>query len=367
MEDKLKKNIYILISYIALLVLIIIYFTSIAQGFGRVLILFKTFFIGVAIAFILNKPCMYIEKMLNRFLLIKRERFLSRGIAIATTFVLFFLIVILIISFVIPQLINSVQVLIGNIGVYTDNLQGLLNRGTNFLRIDKIDLSNISGLILGYVNKLGSGLAGMMSQIISITAGIVSFIANFLISIIFSIYLLAGKERLLYQFKRVLYTYMPKKVYDKGSYIYYVVIDTFNRYVLGQLTEALILGVLCTLGLLLFRFDYPLLIGVIIGLSGLVPVIGSYIGGFIAFVLLLMVSPTKALWFLLFLVILQQFEGNIIYPRVVGKSLGLPGIWILLSVTIGGGLAGPIGILLGIPIATVLYILLKNDVKNRKV
>lgn len=367
MDDRVKKNIFLVITYSALLILLIINFTPIAQSFGKVLLFFKSFFIGIAIAFILNKPCMYIEKMLNRFLLIKRERFLSRGLAIAATFLLFFLIVIILISFVIPQLINSMQVLIGNIGVYTENLQGLLNRGTNFLRIEKIDLSNISVLILGYVNKLGSGLSGMMSQVISITAGILSFIANFLISIIFSIYLLAGKEKLLYQFKRVLYTYLPKKVYDKGAYVYYVVIDTFNRYVLGQLTEALILGVLCTLGMLLFQFDYPLLIGVIIGVSGLVPVIGSYIGGFIAFILLLMVNPTKALWFILFLVILQQFEGNVIYPRVVGNSLGLPGIWILLSVTIGGGLAGPLGILLGIPIATVLYILLKNDVNSRKV
>lgn len=365
MDDKIKKNLFLGITYLGLLALVIIYFTPIMQGIGKVLVLFKTFFIGLSIAFILNKPCMSIERLLNKWVFKNRRNSFSRGISITITYILFILIVTMLISFVIPQLIISVQVLLNNIGSYSHNLQMFITTITDFLGVDKVKISTITAIIPQYVSELGSSITVMLSQVVSITTSILSFVSNLLISIVFSIYFLSGKESLLRQSKKFFRTYLPEKIFRKASYVYYIVIDTFNKYVIGQLIEAVIIGALCAVGMLIFRFEYPLLIGVLIGITALVPVVGAYIGGFISFILLLMINPTMAFWFILFLIVVQQFEGNVIYPRVVGSSLGLPSILILLSITIGGGLAGPMGILLGIPIATVLYILLKNDIKNR--
>lgn len=141
--------------------------------------------------------------------------------------------------------------------------------------------------------------------------------------------------------------------------------DTFTRYVSGQLTEACILGVLCFLGMCLFQFDYAPLISVIIGVSALIPVAGAYIGAAVAVLLLVMIEPMQAVWFLIFLVVLQQLEGNIIYPRVVGTSLGLPGIWVLAAVTVGSSLLGFVGLVISVPVTAVLYTLLKGDLARR--
>jgi predicted PurR-regulated permease PerM len=366
MDDRMKRNIFSAITYSALLVLIVINFNPITQGLGKLIAVFNTFFVGIAIAFILNKPCMYIEKVLNKKLLKRRSSSpFSRGTAVIATYLMFFLILILIVSIVIPQLTNSVQLLLNNIGAYTNNLQILVNNATDFLHLEKIDLSSIGDLIFGYIKKFGSSVTSVLLQIISITTGIFSFFVNLLISFIFSIYILFGKEKLLGQCRQVFSTYLPQNIYRKCYYLYDVVVDTFNKYVIGQLLGALLIGVICTIGMLIFRFDYPLLIGVLVGITAIVPVVGAYIGGFIAFILLLMISPIKAFWFVIFLLILLQFVGSVVYPKVVGSSLGLPSIWILLSITVGANLAGPMGILFGLPIATVIYILIRNDIRNR--
>ncbi len=353
----------LLITYTAILVLFIINFRSVMQSLGAFIYIFNPLFIGIAIAFILNRPCMYIDRLLRRRKVLKRKPSLARGLAVTITYILLFLIIALLISIVIPQLIESIGVFVNNAGTYLDNSQDLINKVARFTGIHNIDLSS-SG-ISKYINQLAKSATALLGGIINITTGIISFIATLLISMIFSIYLLSSKETLLRQCKRVFVTYLPLHVYRKASYIYHVITDTFQKYIIGQLTDACILGVLCFIGMLIFRFEYPVLISVLIGVSALVPMLGAYIGGGIAFLLLLMVTPVKALWFILFLIVLQQFEGNIIYPRVVGSSLGLPGIWVLLAIIVGSGVAGTLGILLGVPVFTVLYILFKDDLNQR--
>jgi predicted PurR-regulated permease PerM len=366
MYGRRRKSIFLAITYSALLILLIINFNPITQFLWKFIAAFNSFFVGIAIAFILNKPCMHIEKILNKKLLKRSSSSsLSRGIATTVTYLMFFMILILIVIIVIPQLIQSVQILLNNIGVYTDNLQQMANKVTDFLNIERIDLSSMVASFFIYLKKLQSSLTGLLPQIISITTGILLFIGNLFISFIFSIYILFGKEKLLGQCKRILSTYLPKNIFDKCYYVYNVTVDTFNQYIIGQLIGALIIAVLCMIGMFTLQIDYPLLIGVLVGITALIPVIGPYIGGIIAFFLLLMVNPVKAFWFVIFLLILYQFAANVIYPKVVGDRLGLPSLLILLSITIGGSLAGIMGIVFGLPITTVLYILIRDDLKNR--
>lgn len=347
-----------------LLLLIILNIKPILQGIGSFISLFKAFFIGIAIAFILNRPCIKIEKLLAKTGLQKYQR-LKKCLAVALTYILLLVILFALIMFIIPELVESIEVLFSNINYYFANLQQLLNKAAEFLAAEEIDLSQLITKALDSVSQLEKGLSGGLSHIVTITTGVFTFFLNTILALIFSIYLLVGKEKILGQVDKVLNTYLPPKIYLRIIYVYRVVVDVFNQYLVGQLTEALVLGLLIFIGMMIFRFDYPLLISVIIGVTALVPYIGAYIGGLIAFLLILMISPLKAVMFLIFLVVMQQFEGGVIYPRVVGSRLGVPGVWVFLAATVGAGMGGPLGILLGVPIATVIYTLLKNDVENK--
>ena len=181
-------------------------------------------------------------------------------------------------------------------------------------------------------------------------------------ALIFSIYLLLGKEKLGRQLQKIMERYLRDGWNKKIRYVVGVVNDCFHRYIVGQCTEAVILGVLCMLGMLLIRLPYATMIGALIGFTALIPVAGAYIGAIVGAFMILTVSPVKALIFLVFIVILQQLEGNLIYPKVVGSSLGLPALWVLAAVTVGGGVLGVPGMLLGVPLSAAVYRLIRNDV-----
>lgn len=357
----------LILAYAAVLILVVLNFNSIMRSLWGFVSLFKSFFIGIAIAFVLNTPCMLIEGLLIKKVLKGRYYRWVKGLAIIISYLLLMLIIFILTMFIIPQLIESVQLFFKNAGSYLNNLQNMVNQGTSLFKLESINLPDLSGQIFESAKKISENIYGLASQIIIITTGVFSFFVTLIISLIFSIYLLGSKERILGNLNKVAYTYLPRSTYRSLRYIYKETIDVFNKFVYGQLAEAVILGVLCFLGMLVFGFEYPLMISTIIGITALLPYVGAYIGGFVSFVILLMVSPLKAVWFIVFLIVLQQFEGNIIYPRVVGGSLGIPGIWVLLAAIVGGGLAGPLGILLGVPIVTVLYTLLKNDVHKREI
>ncbi len=362
---KTNQNLMLVIAYAAVLILVVLNFSHIIHGMIWFVSLFKPLLVGIAIAFILHKPCMFIEGYMRKTVLKNSNPGLKRGLAVLMTYILALLLLIVIILFIVPQLIDSIRLFISNIGTYLDNMQGLINQVANIIEVANFDLSSLIKPVIESAQQVTSNFTGLLSGIIGITAGVVGFLANLFIALIFSIYLLAGKERILGNCRAVCRTYLSPKVYQSVVYVYEVTTDTFNKYVYGQLTEAVILGVLTFIGMLVFGFEYPLMISTLIGITALLPLVGAYIGGSIAFLVLLMISPVQALWFIVFLVILQQLEGNIIYPRVVGGSLGLPAIWVLLAAVVGAGLAGPLGILLGVPVATILYILLKNDVHRK--
>lgn len=360
-DSRTTRNIMLLIVFSALMVWVVINAGPIWQGLRTFASFFNSLIIGIVIAFILNRPCMFIDNHLGL-----RDKYpsLNRGLAIILTYLMVLLIMVTLIMFVVPQIIDSIQQYVQRMSSYAANSQGWLDRITSTLQLQNVDLSSLSHQLLASVQKFTENLSLVVTSIIGITAGVISYIFTLFIALIFSVYLLAGKETILNNSKKVCRIYLPPRIYSTLVYVYHVTVDVFNKFVYGQLSEAVILGVLCFIGMLVLRFEYPVMISTLVGVTALVPMIGAYIGGAIAVFVLVLVSPMQALWFVVFLVILQQFEGNIIYPRVVGSSLGLPGIWVLLATIIGSGLAGPLGILLGVPIATILYTLLKNDVRK---
>jgi predicted PurR-regulated permease PerM len=230
-------------------------------------------------------------------------------------------------------------------------------------QLSAIDWQSYASKLLQIVT---SGLGSAMGVVVTAVSSVFSAIVTAFISIIFSVYLLSGKETLLSQSKRLLRNYLPAKWESRILHWLSVLNDCFRRYIVGQCTEAVILGVLCIIGMLIFQFPYAVMIGTLIGFTALVPVAGAYIGAGVGAIMILTESPVKALLFLVFILVLQQLEGNLIYPKVVGKSIGLPAIWVLAAVTIGGALMGILGMLIGVPIAAAIYRLVREDLQLRE-
>lgn len=368
MDKKLFKHLILLITYAVVLVVVIVKIDTVAGWLSAILSAFQPLFIGFAVAFVLNRPCNFFARLYEGHLP-GRTRQAARPLAVVTAYVILLAILAVLISLVVPELINSLQTFVNNMGTYAANLQGLYDWVVQTLDLEALADLNLSAIINDTLNKVLSGVLDALTttvpHLISMTGVVVSAVVTGVLALVFSIYMLIGGPRLTAQCRRLAITYLPGRVADPLLSVTRLTADTFTRYVSGQLTEACILGVLCFLGMCLFQFDYAPLISVIIGVSALIPVAGAYIGAAVAVLLLVMIEPMQAVWFLIFLVVLQQLEGNIIYPRVVGTSLGLPGIWVLAAVTVGSSLLGFVGLVISVPVTAVLYTLLKGDLARR--
>lgn len=369
MDKKLFKSLILLITYSVVLVAVIVKIDTVLGWLDAGITAFEPIFIGFALAFILNRPCNFFARVYGeRFP--EKARKAARPAAVVTAYLIFIAAVAVVLTFVIPELTNSIRTFVGSLSLYLSNLQGLLD-----YVVDKFDLQmlqdlNLTSILSNAINKVLSGtldlLTNTLPQIISMTSVVVSAVVTGVLSLVFSIYMLSSGPKLLSQCRRVVVTYLPDRISAPLLSVTKLTADTFTRYISGQLIEALILGVLCFIGMCIFRFDYAPLISVIIGVSALIPIVGSYMGAIIAAILLVMIEPIQAVLFLIFLIVLQQIEGNLIYPRVVGSSLGLPGIWVLAAVTVGSALFGFMGLVAGVPITAVLYTLLRQDVSRRQ-
>ena len=365
MDKKLFRSLLLLITFTVGLVFVVFLFEDLWRTVRLILSNLTPLFAGLAIAFVLARPCAFFRRLLDRGLGKTPLAGLSLPLAVALSYVLLIGVVAAIFAFVIPQLTSSVGRFGANLGGYLAQVQVWINDITNWLHLEELDLSQVGQTLRDFVNRLFSALSTAVPQLLSLTSGLVSLVVTMVLALVFSVYMLSGKDTLLGQCRRVLRAYVPKKVYDVVLDVAALTATTFSRFVSGQITEACILGGLTFLGMLILRLDYALLIAVLIGVSALVPVVGAYVGAITSALLLVMVDPVDALIFLVFLVCLQQIEGNVIYPRVVGTSLGLPGIWVLTAVTVGGGLFDLAGVLLSVPVASILYALLKRDVRKR--
>jgi len=365
MDRKLFRSILIIITYAVLLAMALVRLDALGKGAVYLINLLKPLLLGFVIAFILDRPCHLFQQLYAQGLKKTRAARLARPLAVGTAYLALLLVLVALVSFVTPKLVESIQTFMSRLTLYTENLQSWLNQLLNYLKLDALDLSRLSNTLKDLLGQALSFLSDLGPHLLEFTSGLVSMVVTGVLALVFSIYMLSGKERLLSQCRRVLRAYVPEPVAAPLLDVVHLTAGTFAKFVSGQLVEACILGGLCALGMLFIQADYAPLIGVIIGFSALIPVAGAYAGATLSALLLVMVSPWKAITFLIFLVILQQVEGNVIYPRVVGASIGLPGIWVLAAVTIGGGLLGLPGVLFSVPVASVLYTLLKGDVRQR--
>ena len=364
MDKKTLKTYLWLITFTIGLVLIVVHFETILHGVGFFLHLLMPLFIGIMIAFVLNRPYEWLRKKYARCRKLTQKT--AKILAIITVYVAALGGVTLLICMLAPEIGQNLKLFAANADQYLLEAQNAINWVIETLHIQPVNFSNLMEALNQQLSTLSSAWDDMIVQIVDATANVASGIATGFISIVLSVYLLSGKDNLLTQVKRTLLAYLPARTHAALRELYQTVAQVFGDYVAGQCKEALILGLLCFVGMMGLQLDYAGLISAIIAVTALVPILGAYIGGAVGVILLLFVSPWKALLFLIFLVILQQVEGNLIYPRVVGRKIGLPGMWVLLGITVGGGLCGIWGMLLAVPITTVFYQLLKKDVARRE-
>ncbi len=358
------------VSICALITFFIIHYFDAGVAFLGVLLAAVTpVIIGFVVAYILNILMSFYERHYLPRLSGKKAVYKSRRPVCITAAILTLCGIIAFISrLVIPELVSCVKFLISEI---PPAIEYLLKSELITHHIPKEVIKTLSEINWQeYLQKLiswvTSGLGGTVNTIVSALTSVVSGIITAFISIIFAVYLLLDKEHLTTQCKRLMKNYMRPDHKKKFMYVLSVLNDCFRRFIVGQCVEAVVLGVLCALGMTLLRLPYAAMIGTLVGFTAIIPVAGAYIGAVIGAIMILTVSPLQSVIFLVFLVILQQVEGNLIYPKVVGNTLGLSAIWVLSAITIGGGICGIPGMLFGVPIAAALYRLLRDDVEKRE-
>ena len=354
---------------IFLLYICILYWQPIAGFVFSLLGAAVPLLLGGAVAFLLNILMEKFEKIYFPKSQKKAVLKTRRPICILLAVVALLAIVVLVGWLVIPEFTDAVILLF-------EKLPDAINSAIDWIDarhllpenvltyLDNVNWDSIFDEMIGVIKNYGGDA---LSFIISTVSSLFTWIVNIFVALIFAVYILLNKEKLLSQSNRIMNRFISEKWCHKIRYVLRVLNDCFRRYTVGQSVEALILGVLCCIFMLIFGFPYATMISACIAFTALIPVAGAYIGGAVGFVMIMTESPAKAFLFVLFLVILQQLEGNLIYPRVVGSSMGLPGIWVLAAVVVGGGVAGVLGMLLGVPLAAALYRMIRHDMRKHAV
>ncbi len=323
---------------------------------------------GCVVAFVMNILMMFYEGWYEKILKVKKEDKIKRIVCLILAFVTLGVIIYLIINQVLPELINCIASFINMVPAVVEWIVDIVGEEDiiqlfPFLKGD-IDMSTIGTQVEQLIKTVLNGFGGAVNSIMAVLTSMVSMVINLVIGLMFSVYVLIDKEKLAVRAKRLIKTYLPKPA-EKIFYTIQVLHDSFHKFVVGQVLEAVIIGVLCIIGMMLFGFPYPVMIGVFTGFTALIPIAGAWLGAGVGAVLMLATDPILAIEFLIFIVILQQLEGNFIYPRVVGSSIGLPSIWVLVAITIGGGVLGVGGMLLAVPLFAAGYRLIREDMERR--
>lgn len=356
----------------AVLYLFVRYWPLIANGTGIVIQAASPLFVGFIIAYAVNILMSFYEKYYFPNAKNKWLRKSRHVICLILAYISLLGIIGLIIGLIVPELINCVKLLLIKIPPVMERVTKFVMEGTelgdywdNAMSITQRGEINWKEIVNKAANWVAGGVGGAMGAVGNVISTTFSTTFHVIVSIIFSIYLLAGKRKILSQVNRVARAYLNEKTYDCVTYVVQIFNECFHNFIVGQCLEAVILGSLCAIGLMVLRMPYAGMLGALIGFTALIPVAGAYIGGIVGFFMIATISPFQALVFVVFLLVLQQVEGQLIYPRVVGGSIGLPGIWVLAAVTIGGSVMGIGGMLVFVPLASAIYKLLKNDVNRR--
>lgn len=358
------NKILILITYAIVLLAIVMNLQKTLEVIGWFFNLILPFIVGLSLAFIINVIMVPIEDQLSTLLNDKGYK-IKRAVALLVSLSIIFLTVTFLLFLVIPELKNTIDMVSNRL----PEVAQMFNRWQeNYIQNIPFELPEIQmnwqNVIEWLRSFIGRGGSAIFTTTVDISSSILNVFFNIVIGFVFSIYILLQKEKLTRQVEDTLFKFLSndkvKKIINLGHRSQKI----FSNFIRGQFLEAVIIGVLTFAGMLVLNLPYPLVISALVGFTAIIPVFGALIGTSIGVFLILMVDPMQALWFFAFLLVLQQIEGNIIYPKVVGKSIGLPGIWVFTAVTIGASAFGVLGMLLGVPLCSLLYSLLKEKVYN---
>lgn len=372
LNKKNIKRILLLVACAIILYWALNNLSTLGKLLGSFFSLFSPLLIGAGIAYVMNLLLKAIERLWDMALKKAPELWrvkLKRPICLTATILLFLGIIFAIFFILIPRLEEAGSTFIANVPGYITQIQNWWGSLVDFAAGHGVTLPELSMNVedaTKFISKiLSSDSSNVVNTTIDITTSILGALVNILLALVFSVYMLAQKETLISQSRRLLLAALPRKAGQRTMHILKLTNNAFSSFVTGQVTEAFILGSLCCIGMLILRLPYALPVSVIISFTSLIPIFGAWIGAATGAFLIVFVSPIKALTFLIFLLILQQVEGNLIYPKVVGKSVGLPGLWVLAAVTIGGGIFGMLGMLLGVPICSVIYALVQDFIRSQ--
>ena len=366
------KKILLIITFSVVLFSAVQNYEDVLSISGSFLRVFKPFFIGCAMAFILNVFMRPVETRL--FAPLNRRggkvwTAIRRPISLVIAFAVVLGISFVLLFMLIPEIGRTGKAIADQLPEQLDRFFGWLtmqlsslNLSVEMLQNWKIDWNKVVSTALNYLKTGGSAV---VNTTVGITSSIVSGVANLVLGLVFSIYLLLQKEKMAAQCTNLMKAFLPAKavawILEVGSLSNRI----FSNFVSGQCLDATILGLLCFVGMSILKLPYALVISALVGVTALLPVFGAFIGGGVGALLILMEDPMRAVWFVVFLIILQQLEGNLIYPKVVGSSVGLPGLWVLMAVTVGGSFGGVIGMLLSVPACSVIYAVVQKIVRER--
>lgn len=370
-KDNMKK----IMLLIVFTILILVGVTNVDKVWGVIKILLNIIFpfiLGGAIAFIINMPMRCIEKNIFRRGSEKYQKAvkkIARPVSLVLSLVLILAVVVLVFFVVVPQLGDTVIRLSNDIRQFWPQVQEWAIRlfEDNPEVVDWINSIEINWdkIVQGGIEFLKTGAGTILGSTYSVAKTIVSAATNFVIAFVFAVYIVLQKEKLSVQVSKIMYAFLPEKVVKKIQAVCLLTHKTFSNFLTGQCLEAVILGSMFFVVMVVFSFPYPLLVGVLIAFTALIPIFGAFIGCFVGTFLILMENPMQAIAFVAIFLILQQIEGNLIYPHVVGSSVGLPSIWVLVAVTLGASVMGIVGMLVFIPLLSVIYTLFRGYVYKR--
>lgn len=340
---------------------------------GTVVSLASPFLLGLALAFVLSVPVGAVERWLFSAPRWHKRRTLARALSLLAVFAAFLLILAGVFSIVIPQVRETFTLVMEGLPSLAARLQNWAGQLSGWfpsleddlarLLAQPLDLESLTNTLAGFFK---SGTVGnILGSTVSIASSVLGGLVNFFVGCVFALYVLMQKEKLAAQVKKLLYAWCSEKVADTVLYVGSLSSRIFSNFISGQCLEAIILGSMFFVSMSLLRFPYAMLVAVVISVSALIPIVGAFIGCFVGAFFMLVQNPLQALSFVLLFLILQQVEGNLIYPKVVGSSVGLPAMWVLVSVTVGGSLLGVLGMLVMVPTASVVYALLRENTYRR--
>lgn len=365
-KAKLKQSI-IIITYGVILFLAISNLTSVLRGIGIIYSVLLPMIYGIVIAYLINIPYRWFRGKVFLRLETRGGRYKNTAIILSliSAYVAVLAVIGVLFRFIIPQLLSSITQLIQNTPYYFTSLGAYVNRTLEYLGINHL-LDKQLAIIWTDLNEratsvLSDALPIIGNSVLSLTSSIINLIIGFVISI----YLIIAKETLIRQGQKLLFAFGPKRYINRTLELSSRANLIFYRFITGNLIDALIIGILCFIGLMIMGMPFVLLVSVIVGVTNIIPIFGPFIGAIPSFFIILAVDPVKALLFLVFIIALQQADGNIIKPHVFGNHVGLPSLWVLVSIIVGGGLFGIVGMLLAVPTFALFYSILRDETNAR--